>query len=239
MRYRLARAQVELNHHATHSVSGPLVLPKGIPRGVEAMLALLGLIVLAPVLGVVAIAIAVTSRGPVVFRQQRVGRGGRPFTLYKFRTMRASSSGPQVTSSGDTRVTRVGKLLRKTKLDELPQLLNVLKGDMSFVGPRPEVPQYVNLEDSRWQRVLMAKPGITDPVTIGLRNEEELLGARQGNVEDYYLTTLQPDKLRGYIEYLETRNWWRDITICLRTVQAVVNKGTGAANSADSRDGAR
>ncbi len=203
------------------------------------MLALLGLIVLAPVLGVVAIAIAVTSRGPVVFRQQRVGRGGRPFTLYKFRTMRASSSGPQVTSSGDTRVTRVGKLLRKTKLDELPQLLNVLKGDMSFVGPRPEVPQYVNLEDSRWQRVLMAKPGITDPVTIGLRNEEELLGARQGNVEDYYLTTLQPDKLRGYIEYLETRNWWRDITICLRTVQAVVNKGTGAANSADSRDGAR
>jgi len=230
---------VESNHHATNAVRGPLALANGIPRWADVVVALLGLILFSPLLAVIAIAIVVNSRGAVLFSHQRVGKGGRPFTLYKFRTMRASSSGPQVTSRGDQRVTKVGKFLRKTKLDELPQLWNVLKGDMSLVGPRPEVPRYVNLEDIRWQRVLMAKPGITDPVTVGLRNEEDLLGAQEGNLEDFYLTTLQPDKLKGYLEYLETRNWRRDITICLRTVQAVVNKGTSAANSADSRDGAR
>src|SRR5262245_43774616 len=119
----------------------------GLPRQVEAVIALAGLVMVAPLIALAAIAIAVTSRGPVIFRQKRMGREGHPFTMYKLRTMTAASAGPQVTASDDTRVTPIGKFLRKTKLDELPELWNVLKGDMSLIGPRPEVPRYVDLAD--------------------------------------------------------------------------------------------
>src|SRR5215471_4668235 len=150
-------------------------IKSGLPRQAEAVIALAGLVMVVPLIALAAIAIAVTSRGPVIFRQKRMGRKGRPFTMYKLRTMRVANSGPQVTAGDDVRVTPVGKFLRKTKLDELPELWNVLKGDMSLIGPRPEVPRYIDLEDPVWRLVLEARPGIADPMTLRLRNEEALL----------------------------------------------------------------
>ena len=120
---------------------GTALIKNGLPRLADAAIALVGLIIVAPLIALSAIAVAVTSRGPVIFRQKRMGRKGRPFTMYKLRTMKIANSGPQVTAGDDVRVTSVGKFLRKTKLDELPELWNVLKGDMSLIGPRPEVPR--------------------------------------------------------------------------------------------------
>jgi len=190
---------------------------EGIPRPVEAILALLGLVGSAPLIGLAALAIRVTSPGTVFFRQIRAGRNGRSFVLVKLRTMRGCEGGPQVTTMVDSRVTLVGRFLRRTKLDELPELWNVLKGDMSLVGPRPEVPRYVDLKDPRWQTVLRARPGLTDPVTLRLRNEEKLLAEVDGDVERFYLGTLQPVKLSGYMEYLGSRNCTQDLKVILKT----------------------
>jgi lipopolysaccharide/colanic/teichoic acid biosynthesis glycosyltransferase len=132
---------------------GTASIKNGLPRLVDASIALAGLVIVAPLIALSAIAVAVTSRGPVIFRQKRMGRKGRPFTMYKLRTMRMTNSGPQVTAGDDARVTSVGKFLRKTKLDELPELWNVLKGDMSLIGPRPEVPRYVDPDDPMWRLV--------------------------------------------------------------------------------------
>ena len=147
----------------------------GLPRWAEATFAMAGLVVAAPVIALTGLGIAVSSRRPVFFRQQRVGQHGDTFNLYKPRTMRPSAGGPQITSNVDSRITRLGKFLRNTKLDELPTLWNVLRGDMSLVGPRPEVPRFVQLADPTWQKVLAVRPGITDPVTLRLRSEAELL----------------------------------------------------------------
>lgn len=193
----------------------------GLPRSVDVALSFLGLVLSAPVLLILAAAIAMTSPGGVLFRQQRVGRYGKLFVLYKLRTMIASDTGPQVTSSSDTRITRIGRFLRGAKLDELPTLWNVLKGDMALVGPRPEVPRYVKLEDPLWQTLLMVRPGITDPVTLHLRSEEKLLVQVEGDTEEYYLKELQPQKLRGYVDYLHTRNWRTDLGVLWRTLLAV------------------
>ncbi len=147
--------------------------------------------------------------GPALFRQQRLGRGGAPFTLFKLRTMRqaaAGAAGSYVTAGGDPRITPLGRFLRRSKLDELPQLWNIVRGDLSFVGPRPEVPAWIELGDPRWQRVLAARPGLTDPVTLRLRNEEALLAAVPGDREDFYRDHLQPWKLAGYADYLARRS---------------------------------
>jgi lipopolysaccharide/colanic/teichoic acid biosynthesis glycosyltransferase len=136
--------------------------------------------------------------------------------------MRDFRGGPQVTSRDDQRVTRVGKILRKTKLDELPELWNVLKGDMSLVGPRPEVPEYVDLANPQWALVLSVRPGITDPVTMRLRNEEGLLEIVSGDRERFYREVLQPIKLRGSLDYLLKRTWGQDTIILLRTVVSVI-----------------
>src|SRR5258705_5483520 len=194
---------------------------EGIPRPVEAILALLGLVGSAPLIAISALAIRLTSPGTVFFRQIRAGRNGRSFVLVKLRTMRGREEGPQVTSMIDSRVTSVGRFLRKTKLDELQELWNVLKGDMSLVGPRPEVPRYVDFEDPRWQAVLQVRPGLTDPVTLRLRNEEKLLAEVEGDVERFYLGTLQPVKLGGYLEYLASRNWKEDLKVILKTAVGV------------------
>jgi lipopolysaccharide/colanic/teichoic acid biosynthesis glycosyltransferase len=194
----------------------------GIPRPVEAVVALAGLVIAAPVLAVSAAAIAVTSPGPTLFRQERMGRHGRPFVLYKLRTMRLVHEGPQVTAGDDARVTPVGKLLRKTKLDEFPELWNILRGDMSLVGPRPEVLRYVDLNNELWRLVLEARPGLTDPVTLRLRNEETLLANVQGSRERFYMESLQPFKLRGYLEYLQRRNWWSDVQVIAKTAMAII-----------------
>jgi lipopolysaccharide/colanic/teichoic acid biosynthesis glycosyltransferase len=196
-------------------------IKNGLPRQAEAVIALAGLVMVAPLIALAAIAIAVTSRGPVIFRQKRMGRKGRPFTMYKLRTMRVANAGPQVTAGDDVRVTPIGKFLRKTKLDELPELWNVFKGDMSLIGPRPEVPRYIDLEDPMWRLVLEARPGIADPMTLRLRNEEALLVEVEGDRERFYLETLLPFKLEGYLDYLQARSWRSDLKVLWQTVIAV------------------
>jgi lipopolysaccharide/colanic/teichoic acid biosynthesis glycosyltransferase len=198
----------------------------GIPRSFEAVIALTVLVLSAPLLLLAYAAVALTSKGPAIFKQERVGVGGRIFTLYKFRTMRTGFSGPQVTAGDDSRVTFVGKILRKTKLDELPELWNVVSGEMSFVGPRPEVPKYVDLSNPLWQEVLRARPGITDPVTLRLRNEEALLTSVDGDRERFYLQELQPFKLQGYKEYSTKRNFASDLGVLWKTAIAVLLPGT-------------
>src|SRR6266851_4773372 len=186
---------------------------KGLPRSFDIISSLFGLVVTSPLLLASAAVVTLTSPGGALFRQKRVGLNGKIFTLYKLRTMRSSNDGPEVTSGNDARITRTGRVLRQTKLDELPTLWNVLRGDMSLVGPRPEVPRYVNLKDPTWQEVLAARPGITDPVTLRLRSEEAMLAQVNGDAEQFYLNDLQPRKLKGYLAYLHERNWRSDLSV--------------------------
>ena len=197
-----------------------------IPRSVEAGLALVGLALASPLLFTAGILIVLTSPGPAIFRQVRIGRNGRPFVLFKLRTMRSTPGGPQITATDDARQTRIGRMLRKAKLDEVPQLWNVFKGDLSLVGPRPEVPRYVDLENPLWREVLRARPGITDPVTLRLRNEEALLDQVKDAREDYYLQVLLPFKLRGYADYLKKRTCWTDVTVLGKTIVAIIIPGS-------------
>jgi lipopolysaccharide/colanic/teichoic acid biosynthesis glycosyltransferase len=193
---------------------------KGLPRIIEVALALSGLAVMLPLLIVAALAMKLTSRGPVLFRQQRVGHGGKEFSLYKIRTMRNVSSGPKITSAKDRRVTRVGKLLRKSKIDEMPQLWNVVNGDMTLVGPRPEVPELVDKNDPMWQEILSVKPGVTHPITLKLRHEELLLG----HVDDqaaFYKEILQPYKMQGYVRFLKYKSWHSDVAVITQTFKYV------------------
>jgi lipopolysaccharide/colanic/teichoic acid biosynthesis glycosyltransferase len=198
----------------------------GIPRWVEAPVAFLALCLATPLLILLGIAIALTSPGPIIFRQDRVGLHGRLFTLYKLRTMHVSTVGPQITAHDDERTTKVGRVLRKMKLDELPELWNVINGDMSIVGPRPEVPRYVDVSMRMWQEVLQARPGITDPMTLRLRNEEVLLASVTGDRERYYIEKLQPYKLQGYKDYFENRGFWSDIRVLWKTIVAVILPGS-------------
>jgi O-antigen/teichoic acid export membrane protein/lipopolysaccharide/colanic/teichoic acid biosynthesis glycosyltransferase len=195
---------------------------RGLPHVVDVCLALLLLIAVAPLMAAIALAVAVSSSGPVLFRQRRMGRGGRTFELLKFRTMAARSNGPEVTASGDPRITPVGRVLRRTKLDELPELWNVVRGDMALVGPRPEAVRYVVATSPVWQQVLSVRPGLTDTVTVRLRNEEALLAASEIDHECYYRKYLLPYKLRASADYLATRTWRRDVAVLWRTAVAVV-----------------
>jgi lipopolysaccharide/colanic/teichoic acid biosynthesis glycosyltransferase len=182
-----------------------------------------GLIVLSPLLLIIALAVALDSPGGILFRQERVGRFGRTFKMLKFRSMRAAGhdGGPLVTRQGDPRITRVGAFLRRAKLDELPQLLNVLRGDMSLVGPRPEVPRYVDMYPPEARRlVLSIRPGMTDEASIEFRNEEALL-ARAGDAETEYVREILPRKIDMYVRYVKTRNFTGDLGILLRTLRSV------------------
>jgi len=194
---------------------------KGLPRVVEATMALFGLVVTAPILAVFSVLIKFDSRGPFLFRQQRVGRNGKTFTLLKLRSMVSAESGALVTAANDSRITGIGRILRRTKIDELPELWNVVRGDMSIVGPRPEVPELVDLDDPLWDEILSCRPGLTDPVTLRLRNEEELLA---GSVDDasFYSDVVQPYKLRGYVHFVRNRTWKSDVRIISRTLIAIV-----------------
>jgi lipopolysaccharide/colanic/teichoic acid biosynthesis glycosyltransferase len=207
---------------ASRPPADSLPIRSGLPRAVELPIAALGLIVASPVLLLAALAVVASSPGPAWFRQERVGRGGRSFTLYKLRSMRIDAGGPAVTGQADARVTPVGRWLRRSKLDELPQLWNVVRGDMSLVGPRPEVPRFVDLANPTWRRVLETRPGITDPLTLKLRDEEKLMPDGETNPERFYVETLQPLKLRGYLEYLGRRSWWSDVGVLCATVASVV-----------------
>lgn len=188
-------------------------------RSFDIIAALLGLLVLSPVLAVAAVLVWWSSPGPILFRQQRMGRGFRPFTILKFRTMRyePDRSGALITASGDRRVTWIGELLRKTKIDELPQLYNVLRGDMSFVGPRPEVSRYVEMFRREFAEILSVRPGITDPASLRFRNESEMLAAA-ADPEQEYIGRILPQKLELARNYLRSRSFLGDLSILCRTV---------------------
>jgi lipopolysaccharide/colanic/teichoic acid biosynthesis glycosyltransferase len=219
---RLAvQPRVIMSKVSEHNSAGA-VNTKGIPRPIEATIGFVGLLICSPVLLLMIVLTRLTSRGPAIFHQVRVGQGGRPFTLYKLRTMRTSGDGPQVTARGDARITWLGAILRKTKLDELPELWNVVRGDMSLVGPRPEVPRYVDLNNPDWRSALSVRPGVTDPVTMRLRDEEALMARVEGDREGFYLNSLQPLKIRGYLAYLSRRTWLTDVQVLFSTVLVVI-----------------
>ncbi len=178
------------------------------------------LLVLSPVLLVVAIVVALDSGWPVLFLQPRVGRRFHQFRLWKFRTMVNGSRGLPITVPGDARITRAGRFLRASKLDELPQLWNVLRGDMSLVGPRPEQPGFVELFHDRYVRVLELRPGITDTASICFRYEDHVLAAA-ADPQAEYTGHILPDKLALAQEYVRTRTFARDIGILVRTLWAV------------------
>ena len=183
----------------------------------------LGLLALGPLLILIALVVKLDSPGPVFFRQERVGRFGVPFRIHKFRTMRVTDgTGPLVTASHDARITRVGRWLRRTKLDELPQLIDVLNGDMSLVGPRPEVPRYMALyaEPVR-QQILSLRPGITDRAAIEFRDEERLLAAA-ADPERAYVEQVMPIKQRYYLDYVAQRSLAGDLRILWDTARALV-----------------
>lgn len=190
-------------------------------RGLDVLASLGGLVVLSPVLLGCALAVRLDSPGPILFRQARVGLGGRPFQLLKFRSMRHGVAGAAVTSAGDSRITRVGTVLRRTKLDELPQLLNVLRGDMSLVGPRPEVERYVRMFPEAYQRILSVRPGITDFAAIEYRDEERILAA-SGDPERAYIEQVLPAKIALYDKYLAERSLMTDLSLVARTILAVL-----------------
>ena len=177
-----------------------------------------GLVFLFPVLIVVGILIRIKMPGgPIIFKQRRVGQHGQLFTMYKFRSMTVGHSGSSVSVKGESRITPLGAKLRKYKLDELPELWNVLIGDMSLVGPRPEVPGYADKLEGENRRMLLLKPGITGPASLKYRNEEEIL-AEQENPQKYNDAVLFPDKVQINIEYLDNWSFWNDIKIIIYTV---------------------
>lgn len=194
-------------------------------RAFDVVASSLGLMVLAIPMAVIAILIKIDSPGPVFFRQERVGRGGRPFRIYKFRTMRDHAGGGSLTVGADTRVTRSGAFLRRYKLDEFPQLLNVIVGDMSLVGPRPEVPEYAFVYPEQ-ERVWSVRPGITDPASVELRAESDLL-ARVDDPDRYYREVLLPRKTSAYLDYIERSSLRYDVVVILSTLWRVFRRPEG------------
>lgn len=188
----------------------------------DRLFALLAIVVLLPLMLPICALVRWTMGPPVLFRQTRVGLGGTPFQIIKFRSMK-NEPGPQLTSSGDPRITRLGRFLRRWKLDELPELWNVVRGEMALVGPRPEVPPYVDLADPNWVEVLAIRPGLTHPVTLSLHNEESLL-AKADDPDHFYRNVLLPEKLRGYLEYDEQRSFATDIGVLLATVTGSLSR---------------
>jgi lipopolysaccharide/colanic/teichoic acid biosynthesis glycosyltransferase len=192
-------------------------------RGFDMIVSLLGLVILSPLFIVLIAAIKINSKGPSLYIQKRVGLNGRDFDLYKFRTMAVDSdkSGLLTVGGRDPRITSIGYYLRKFKLDELPQLINVLKGEMSFVGPRPEVRKYVDLYNEKQEQVLSVKPGITDVASIKYKDENEILQGHE-DPEEYYIKKIMPDKIEMNLEYLNDRSFLKDIKVILQTFFAIL-----------------
>jgi len=188
-------------------------------RVLDITASILGLIILAPVMALICILIWADSGAPLLFSQERVGAGFRHFRILKFRTMKTVLGGPLVTVKGDARVTQVGRILRIFKLDELPQLWNVLRGDMSLVGPRPEVPEYVGMFRTRYEHILSVRPGITDIASVRFRDEEQLLARSEEPLREY-VDRILPLKLDLADEYIERRSLSLDLLIVLKTLLA-------------------
>jgi lipopolysaccharide/colanic/teichoic acid biosynthesis glycosyltransferase len=188
-------------------------------RAFDIVVASIGLVLLSPLFLLVSILIKLDSRGPVLFKQERMGREFRPFLIYKFRTMfeDAPHRGGPITFGGDPRITRVGRFLRKTKIDELPQLINVVKGELSFVGPRPEVRRYVELFRSDYKKILEVRPGITDLASLKYRDEEAIL-AKSENPEEAYMKQVLPDKIKLAKQYIDQSSFLLDLGIILKTL---------------------
>jgi lipopolysaccharide/colanic/teichoic acid biosynthesis glycosyltransferase len=188
-------------------------------RVFDVIFALAGLLLLSPLLLLAALLIKRDSPGPIFFKQERMGKGFQPFLIYKFRTMvsDASHRGGLITFGLDPRVTRVGRLLRRTKIDELPQLINVLRGEMSFVGPRPEVRPYVELFCADYEEILRVLPGITDLASLKYRHEAEVLGYVE-NPEEEYIKRVLPEKIKLAKEYVRRSSFFFDITLILKTL---------------------
>ena len=184
-----------------------------------------GLLVLSPIFLIIAIWIKWDSKGPVFYRQVRVGRHNKDFRILKFRSMRVGADkGSLVTIGGrDPRITRSGYFIRKYKLDEFPQLINVFKGEMSLVGPRPEVRHYVDYWTAEQMHVLDVRPGITDPASIKFRNENELMEKAE-NPEDYYINVIMQEKIRLYLEYVENASFWYDIRLVFQTIKVIITE---------------
>ena len=184
-----------------------------------------GLLVLSPIFLIMAIWIKWDSKGPVFYRQVRVGRHNKDFRILKFRSMTVGADkGSLVTIGGrDPRITRSGYFIRKYKLDEFPQLINVFKGEMSLVGPRPEVRHYVDYWTAEQMRVLDVRPGITDPASIKFRNENELMEKAE-NPEDYYINVIMQEKIRLYLEYVENASFWYDIRLVFQTIKVIITE---------------
>lgn len=196
-----------------------------IKRGFDVFACTIVLLVLLPVWLVIGIAIAAGSKGGVLYKQYRVGRYGKDFKLLKFRTMRkdADKTGPLITVGADTRVTRIGKFLRKYKIDEFPQLLNIIKGDMSIVGPRPEVRKYVELYNEQQRQVLSVRPGLTDYASIEYISENELL-SKSSDPERTYIEEIMPQKLALNLKYIENQSIKEDIKIIFKTFTSILKK---------------
>jgi lipopolysaccharide/colanic/teichoic acid biosynthesis glycosyltransferase len=185
----------------------------------DIVVSLAGLVLLSPLLLLVAVLVKADSRGPIFFRQERMGRGFRSFSIYKFRTMvwDASRKGQSITVGNDPRITPAGRFLRATKIDELPQLINVLKGEMSFVGPRPEIRQYVELFRKDYEEILKIRPGITDLASVKYRDEAAILG-RSENPEDEYVRRVLPEKIELAKEYLRRSSLFFDLSLIFKTL---------------------
>jgi lipopolysaccharide/colanic/teichoic acid biosynthesis glycosyltransferase len=197
-------------------------MSRGLPRVIECLVAWMAVLALAPLLVAIAVAVRLSSPGPVLYRQQRIGRDGVPFTVLKFRTMHVGADATgQLTVGQDPKVTRVGVWLRRHKFDELPQLLNVLHGEMGLVGPRPEVPEYVRGDLADQVFVLRARPGLSDPASLAFRDEAALLSGSDDPAE-HYRSVVLPAKLRLSADYLRRRTAVSDVGVLVRTALCVI-----------------
>lgn len=194
-------------------------------RCFDILASIIGLAVLSPLMIGCAVLVKLTSEGPIFFKQQRLGLGGKHFNILKFRSMvvNAENHGARVTADGDKRITRMGRILRKTKMDELPQLINVLKGEMSFVGPRPEVQEFVDCYPEEYKTLLTVRPGITDIGSIEFRDEEEILAASE-NPKKTYIEDVLPQKIELGKRYIDDHSILFDIQLIFRTLVAIVFK---------------
>jgi lipopolysaccharide/colanic/teichoic acid biosynthesis glycosyltransferase len=192
-------------------------------RVFDIFLSSVSLTFLALPLAIIALAIKLSSAGPVIYRQRRVGRGGKLFWLYKFRTMRCTEGGPQVTAEGDPRITRIGRFLRATKLDELPQLVNILRGEMSVIGPRPEVERFVRHYTPEQRHILVATPGLAGLSAMVFPHEAELL-AGHPDPDSAYLRYLMPRKLALDLEYERKRTFWSDLRLVGEIALSILGK---------------
>ena len=181
---------------------------------------LIGLILLSPLFIIISIMIKLDSKGSIFYTQERITKDFKPFKLFKFRSMRSDSQGLSITSADDNRITKIGKFIRKTKIDELPQLLNVLIGDMSLVGPRPEVAKYVDIKKDEYKRVLEVKAGITDNSAIAFRDEEKIL-AQYDDKERAYIDIILPQKIALYNQYIDNISLKNDIILILKTLKVL------------------